>query len=305
MSPIEKKARPLLKWAGGKTQLLSPLRQLFPAKVRTYYEPFVGGGAVFFALAAEKRFERSVLNDWNEELINTYRVVRDQPDLLVATLKSFRNEYEGKPAESFEKVRSGSPSEMTSFERAARTIFLNKTCFNGLYRVNKSGRFNTPFGKYTNPPICDESNIHACSKVLNQEASLHTGDFTQVLDDASPGDLVYFDPPYVPLSTTANFTSYTAGGFTLNDQYRLAAVFKDLAARGVSVLLSNSDTEVVRALYDGFEIHVIPAKRAINSKANGRGPVNEVIVVGRPGLLVNDDHFEVPVQSVPEESDHV
>lgn len=282
VNPIEKKAaRPFLKWAGGKTQLVTRLRHLFPTKVRTYYEPFIGGGAVFFALAAEKRFERCVINDWNEELVNTYRVVRDAPEPLIISLKTFKQKYDERSPEFFEEVRSMDTAKLSPFERAVRIIFLNKTCFNGLYRVNKSGQFNAPWGKYVNPMICDEENIRACSEVLNQQSSLHTGDFSLVLDDAGPGDLVYFDPPYVPLSTTSNFTSYTADKFTLDDQYRLAAVFKDLALRGVTVLLSNSDTEVVRALYSDFEIHTLEAKRAINSNGAGRGPVNEVVVVGR------------------------
>jgi DNA adenine methylase len=282
VNPSEKKARPFLKWAGGKAQLVPALLKLFPEKVRTYYEPFVGGGATFFALAAHKRFERSVLNDWNEELVNAYRVVRDHPDELVAQLRVIKEKYALDEPAAFAEWRALKPANLSLVERAARMIFLNKTCFNGLYRVNKSGQFNTPWGKYKNPLICDELNLRACSEMLNQEASLHTGDFAQVLDDAGPGDLVYFDPPYVPVSTTANFTSYTADKFTLDDQYRLAAVFKDLASRGVTVILSNSDTQIVHALYENFEINIIEAKRAINSKGDGRGPVNEVIVVSRP-----------------------
>ena len=279
-----KNARPFIKWVGGKTQLLPRLLEQFPKTIKTYYEPFLGGGSVFWALAAEGRFERAILNDWNAELINAYRVIRDEPENLIEQLKIYAESYRKDPKGTFESVRAWYPphTDIIAASRAARTIFLNKTCFNGLYRVNKKGGFNSPFGKYENPTICDEENIRACSAGLAKAGSLHVGDFASVLDDAGPGDLVYFDPPYVPVSATSDFTSYTSSGFNLRDQERLAAMFSELSERGVSVVLSNSDTQVVRDLYAGFEVHSVDARRAINSKGAKRGPVKEVIVVSRP-----------------------
>lgn len=270
-------ARPFIKWAGGKTQLLPQLLDIFPGKIGTYYEPFLGGGAVFFALAHQKRFHRAMLNDWNRELIDAYRAVRDFPEDLVGQLSALVYSRE-----TFDELRLKTPDDLGPVRRAVRLIYLNKTGFNGLYRVNRKGQFNTPFGKFKTPPrIVDAENIRLCSEVLNRYASLYSTDFSEVVKDAGPEDVVYFDPPYVPLNATANFASYTSDGFGIDDQHRVAACFKELVERGVKVVASNSDTEVVRALYSGFEIHEVRARRSINSKGDSRGPINELIIVGR------------------------
>lgn len=270
-------AHPFLKWVGGKTQLLSHILPLLPKHVGTYYETFTGGGALFWALAEEGRFERAVLNDLNPELVTTYEVIRDAPQDLIRELQALKHNRE-----TFEILRGQVPSELGAVHRAARMIYLNKTGFNGLYRVNKAGKFNVPFGDYPNPKICDTENILACSSVLKRNVTILNGDFAEAVKDATAGDAVYFDPPYVPVSKTANFTSYTKEGFGPADQARLATLFRALHERGVYAMLSNADSEDIWRLYDGFDIHVAPARRAINSKGSARGPVMEVIVTSAP-----------------------
>jgi DNA adenine methylase len=269
-------AAPFLKWAGGKKQLADHIIKILPRGIHTYYEPFVGGGAIFFALAAAGRFHRAVLNDSNQELMDTYRVIRDFPEELIAKLGTLKIDKA-----VFEEFRRKLPGEYDPITRAARMIYLNRTCFNGLHRVNKAGRFNVPWGRYKNPRILHPDNLRACGKVLNRFASLHSQDFATVTDEAGPYDAVYLDPPYIPVSATSSFSSYTADGFTLDDQHRLAALFRQLASRGVAVVASNSDTETARRLYEGFEVHRVMAKRAINSKGDKRGPVSELIIVSR------------------------
>lgn len=274
-------ARPFLKWVGGKTQLLPTLLGLFPKKMRHYYEPFLGGGAVFFAVAAEKRFQGAILSDWNRELINCYRVVRDFPDELLAALDERVLSYDAAPKSIYERWKALDPATLDPVVRASRIFLLNKTCFNGLYRTNKAGKFNVPWGKKLKARLCDPENIQACSEVLNRPLVLRSGDFTEALDDATHEDFVYFDPPYYPLTKTSNFASYTEGKFTDSDHYRLAALFKDLVKRGVKVVLSNSDMPEVRALYQDFEMVEVQARRAVNSKGDKRGPVGELIIIGR------------------------
>jgi DNA adenine methylase len=267
-------ARPFLKWVGGKTQLLDAILRILPEETETYYEPFVGGGAVFFALAMRKRFRRAVINDFNQELIDTYRVVRDFPADLISQLS--RLSYD---RTVFDQLKKMKPEEFSPVRRAARMIYLNKTCFNGLYRVNKAGDFNTPFGKFNNPPrIFDESNILGCSAALNSFVQIQSTDFSTVAEQAEAKDVVYFDPPYVPLNPTSDFTSYTSKGFGLKDQEKLARLFTTLARRGVKVMMSNSDTPIIRQLYEGFDINAVKARRSINSKGSKRGPVGEVLV---------------------------
>lgn len=276
-------AKPFIKWAGGKTKLLPTLLDIFPPKVHGYYEPFMGGAAVFYAMTAAGRYERAFLNDWNKDLVNVYRVVRDFPEELMAFLRSREQSYEAAPKTMYEAYRN--PNEVLAdlwkgpVERAGRFIFLNKSCFNGLYRVNKKGKFNVPWGKKLKVTSFDEANIRACSEALNGTIRLGEGDFEAAVETAQPGDLVYFDPPYVPLNPMANFTSYTEVGFGLAEQQRLARLYRQLSDRGVSVVLSNSDTPLVRDLYQGFEMHEIQVTRAINSKGDGRGAVGELIVV--------------------------
>lgn len=265
-------ARPFLKWAGGKTALLPEILLRLPKTIGTYYEPFVGGGAVFFALAAEKRFERAVLGDANAELIETYFSIKEDLETVIRRLKA----HAGKHSEEyFYKVRAN-PGQYI----AARMIYLNKTCFNGLYRVNSKGGFNVPFGKYTNPTICDEENLRAVSAVL-RGVGLLPGDFERSTMRARRGDTVYFDCPYVPVSATASFTAYTKGGFGPETQERLRDVAKRLVDRGVHVLLSNSDTPLVRYLYRGFKIEEVQAPRRVNSKGGKRGNVGELLISGK------------------------
>jgi DNA adenine methylase len=267
-------ARPFLKMAGGKTSLLQEILRRLPQKISTYYEPFVGGGAVFFALVSEKRFKRAILGDTNEELMLAYRALLNRSNEVVRDLK--KHVYDEK---YYYGVRGQDPLTLSPSQRAARLIYLNKTCFNGLWRVNKKGEFNVPFGDYKNPTICDEENLRAVADVLHS-VSLVCLDFKDVVAPVKPGDTVYFDPPYAPVSETSNFTSYAKGGFTADDQDRLRNCFRDLDERGVHVLLSNSDTPLVRKLYKGFRIEGVTARRNINSKGGKRGKVGELLISG-------------------------
>lgn len=260
--------RPFLKWAGGKSQLLGQLRARIPKSFDRYFEPFLGGGALFFAL----RPARGVLSDVNREIIDCYTAVRDDVTDLVAALRDHR--YDSK---HYYAVRGADPAKLPRIERAARTIFLNKTGFNGLYRVNRAGKFNVPFGRYAKPAICDEENLRGCSAAL-ANVELVAADFESAAGRAAAGDFVYFDPPYVPLSRTAAFTAYAPGGFDLDAQSRLAAFFGKLAGRGVAVLLSNSDVPEIRKLYARYRIDSIEATRVINCKGTRRGPVRELLV---------------------------
>ncbi|HLK35297.1 MAG TPA: DNA adenine methylase [Polyangiaceae bacterium] len=264
-------ARPFLKWAGGKGQLLAQFGPLLPRSHRGYFEPFVGGAALFFARRPLLR-GRVVLSDVNAELVNCYRAVRDCVDDVIDAL--CRHVY---APDDYYRVRALDPSDMAPAERAARTIYLNKAGYNGLYRVNRAGRFNVPFGRHKNPLLCDPVNLRACSQAL-ERVRIEERDFQEVLPTARRGDFVYFDPPYVPVSPTAVFTSYVPGGFDWAQQRRLAAVFAELSDRGVLVMLSNSDTPRVRRLYAGFRIDRVSAPRSINSNATRRGKVGEVVV---------------------------
>ena len=275
--------KPFIKWAGGKTQLLNAVGEMLPRRIKTYYEPFVGGGALFFHLGGTGRFTRAIVNDWNTELVDAMRIVRDFPADLVPHLEGIKVCYQKEPKPTFLFWRKQDPKKLTPVKRAARFIFLNRTAFNGMYRVNKKGGFNVPWGQYKNPTICNEPLLRACSEVLNGFVILRSGDFADAVLGAGPDDVVYFDPPYVPLTATSNFTSYTKLGFDIDDQHRLAALFRQLVKDGVAVIASNSDTDIVRELYKGFEINVVQARRNINSKGDKRGPVNELIIVGRPG----------------------
>lgn len=243
-------------------------------RIETYFEPFVGGGAVFFALGAQGRFRRAVLGDTNRELVEAYRAIRSHVDGVIAALE----EHAARHSEThYYEVRDRQPSEVV--ERAARLIYLNKTGFNGLYRVNSRGGFNVPFGRYKNPGICDATRLRAVSRVLrSRDVELRCGDFEDSVAGALPGDFVYLDPPYVPLSRSASFTSYGNRGFSDEEQVRLAELVRCLGLAGVAVLLSNSDCDLTRALYGGLEVDRVLAARAINSVADRRGPVAELLV---------------------------
>lgn len=267
-------ARPFVKWPGGKHRAASQIMTKFPRSVGTYYEPFVGGGAVFFELANAGRFERAVLGDRCAELMNAYQVIRDDVDALVDVLSSDTYKYDRK---TYLKIRKLDLSTLRPVVKAARTIYLNKTCFNGLYRVNLKGQFNTPFGKYSNPVICDEKNLRACSAVL-QGVELVEGDFEDCCADMGAGDAVYFDPPYIPTSKTSNFTSYTNLRFDMQDQERLARFFATLAGRGATAILTNSTADETYRLYEGYDHDVFSASQKIGGPANYARQFNELIV---------------------------
>ena len=272
------KAKPFVKWVGGKRQLITQFREkhfLLPSQfnqtTNTYYEPFVGGGAVFFEVLPE----RAVLSDMNAELVTTYNVIKSDVEKLIRSLKEHIHEKD-----YFLELRAKDISKLSSIEIASRFIYLNRTGFNGLYRVNKSGQFNVPFGSYKSPVICDEDNLRAVSKTLKNVNILHQ-DYKHVLKTAQSGDFIYFDPPYFPVSKTASFTSYTAGSFLEKEQIELRNTFVELHKRGCFVMLSNSDTPFINELYtdiSGVAIHKVSAGRAINSKGSGRGKITEVVV---------------------------
>jgi DNA adenine methylase len=246
--------------------------QFFPSKFNSYYEPFIGAGAVFFRLSSERPNINATISDCNAELINCYEQIRSDVESVMHALKVFKNDED-----FFYSIRAQNVSKLSKAEQAARMIFLNKTCFNGLYRVNKKGQFNVPFGRYKNPKILDEENLLAVSNTLRKVKILHRS-FEQVTDEAKKGDFVYFDPPYVPLTNTANFTSYTQNSFGLREQQRLAETFQKLAQRGCHVMLSNSDTTLVRELYSDFHLFTVKATRAINCQPDKRGQITELVV---------------------------
>jgi DNA adenine methylase len=261
-------ATPFLKWAGGKSELLPEIWKRLPRSFNTYWEPFLGGGALFFALAPVE----AVLLDVNEELVNCYEMVKTNVGALIAEL----NEHRNSPSH-FLHVRNMRAWQLDPIRRAARVIFLNKTCFNGLYRVNQRGEFNVPFGHYLNPNFCDERTLRAASKALGSTEIL-CRDFRVLLYRAQPGDFIYFDPPYDPLSSTSSFTSYSESPFGAREQKALAAVFKALDERKCRVMLSNSDTPFIRKLYKRFQIEPVLASRAINCNGAKRGKISELII---------------------------
>ena len=273
-------AKPFVKWAGGKAQLLKQLEPYYPspAQFGRYFEPFAGGGAVFFHLWNTRRLsDQALLFDTNEELINAYRVVRDQTDELVALLAVHQARHS---RDYYYQIRDlyCRSHNLSAAERAARTIYLNRTCYNGLYRVNSQGQFNVPMGSYKNPRVVREASLRAASAAL-QGVYVEAKEFDAVLDLARSGDFLYFDPPYHPASRTASFTGYTASSFREKDQRRLAAVFGELSRKGCLCMLSNSCTPFVVELYRGFRLEIVRASRPINADAGGRGAINEVIVL--------------------------
>jgi DNA adenine methylase len=265
---IQQKPRPFLKWAGGKALLLPFILEHVPSQFNRYFEPFLGGGALFYSLSPKTSF----LSDLSEDLINTYLQVRDNPKKVIELLKGMR--YEKK---SYYEIRATRPHEKIS--RAARFIYLNKSCWNGLYRVNSRGDFNVPFGRYSNPLLCDVGNLESVSRTL-QGAHISVADFEEVLDNAKEGDFVYLDPPYTTSHNNNGFIEYNSRIFSLDDQIRLRKVFENLCQRGCYVVLSNSDHEFIRELYKGFKRFVIPRRNTISSKKNKRGAVTELIITG-------------------------
>jgi DNA adenine methylase len=270
--------RPFIKWAGGKTQLADELDSRLPVEFTNYHEPFLGGGAFFFKLYRDRKIEHARISDLNSELIDVYSAIRDRLDEVVRELSQYPHDKE-----FYYQLRSKNPLDLSLPARAARMIYLNKTGYNGLYRVNKSGGFNVPFGKYKNPKYLDKENLKAVSSAL-QKVDIHNASFETVLDYAKEGDFVYFDPPYVPVSQTANFTSYQANGFSITDQRRLRDICIELTKRNIYVILSNSDTETVHDLFSpySFEISEVLANRAINCNGNRRGKMTELIITNYP-----------------------
>jgi DNA adenine methylase len=272
--------KPYLKWAGGKRQLLSEIKKCLPKGISnyTYYEPFIGAGAVFFDLQPK----RAVINDFNTQLILTYTVIKENVEELIKLLKKYKDKNDEK---YFYEIRNLDRNikkfgKLTNVEKAARIIFLNKTCFNGLYRVNSQGLFNVPYGRYKNPVICEEIALRQISNYLNtNDIDIMNNDFEHVVMSADKKSFIYFDPPYHSPDKT-NFTGYQADGFDEEEQRRLKDVIIKMTKRGAKCLLSNSDTEYIRELYDYqfFDIISVQAKRAINSDSAGRGLVNEVLI---------------------------
>lgn len=271
-------ARPFVKWAGGKQQLLAQYEAFFPYRSERYFEPFVGGGAVFFHFWNTRRLpEQRYLIDNNHELVNAYQVVRDDLEALLDLLAVHTERHSKEYYYQIRKLDRRNV-ELSDVERAARTIYLNKTCYNGLYRVNRKGQFNVPIGSYKDPKIRDEGTLRAAGAAL-QGAHIEVRDFRAVVDLARAGDFFYFDPPYDPLSKTASFTSYTAGNFDDDDQCDLRDVFAELTDKGCRCMLSNSYTPFVLDLYQAFRIETVRANRAISSDPNGRGGIPEVVVL--------------------------
>lgn len=270
--------KPVLKWAGGKAGLLEQLNPLFPQKFSRYIEPFFGGGAVFFSF---EKLPCSLVNDANPELVHLYQIVRDQPNELMSSLDKLSRAYS---EQFYYELRSKKLKK--AVEIAARTVFLNKTGFNGLYRQNSRGEFNVPFGKREQcPALYDRENLLAVSKRL-QNTEIRCEDFETILDKAAAGDFVYCDPPYEPVSTTSSFNAYKANGFSQDEQRRLKQACERATARGAFVIVSNSSARFIAELYEAWDIRTIAARRAINSKAEKRGPVAEVVVLMAPGSFL-------------------
>jgi DNA adenine methylase len=269
--------KPFVKWAGGKRQLVPTILANHLPKnynLQTYYEPFIGGGALLFSLQPKK----AVINDSNAELINCYKIIKNSLDELIEDLKNHKNdEYYYYDIRDWDREKNF--KSKTEVQRASRIIFLNKTCYNGLFRVNSQGQFNVPFGKYKNPNILDIAVLKAVNKYLNEnQVRILNSDFQEAVKDAKGGDFIYLDPPYDPVSETASFTGYDVNGFNKQEQRRLKEVFDDLNSRGCHILLSNACTEFIEDLYKDYPHTKISAIRAINCNGKKRGKVDEILV---------------------------
>ena len=267
---------PFLKWVGGKRQIIPVIKDYLPKDLSnlTYCEPFVGGGALLFYLQPKN----AIINDYNSELINVYKVIKVHVDELIASLKQHKND-----SEYFYKIRALDRDplfyNLSDIDKASRIIYLNKTCYNGLYRVNNSGEFNSPFGRYKNPNIINEPTLRAVSHYLNfANVKIYEGDYIKVLENLSSKSFVYLDPPYYPISETANFTGYTQGGWTKEHQIRLKHICDQLTQRKIKFLLSNSSADFIKELYSDYIINVVKATRNINSDSGKRGLVNELLI---------------------------
>ena len=271
--------KPFVKWVGGKRQLMQDLENNFPKQFTTYHEPFLGGGAVMFNLLTKKSQLSCNVSDFNSDLILAYVTIRDKLEKLIESLENHSKNYHKNSTEYYYEVRKQEPKQQ--IEKLSRLLFLNKTFFKGLYRVNKKGQFNVPLGRYTNPNIVNKENLTAVSKILqSKKIKISCRDFEAVLGDAKKGDLVYFDPPYQPVSSTANFTSYTHRDFTEDDLERLAKLADQLHSKGCYVLLSNSNSKTVKDFFSKkyWKISSINVNRAINSNAQKRTGHKEIII---------------------------
>ena len=268
--------QPFTKWTGGKRQLLEELRSYMPETYGRYFEPFVGGGALFFDLAPEQ----AVINDFNEELINAYRQIKNNPaELINLLIKHKENNSKDYYLALRSADRDGRISRMTGVERAARILYMLRVDFNGLYRVNSKNQFNVPYGRYKNPKIVDVDLLYQISEYLNEnDVEILQTDFAEAVKDAQTGDFVYFDPPYIPLNETSSFTSYTHEGFSYEEQVRLRNTFMELTERGVYAMLSNSSSPLVEELYKDFNIYFVEAQRTNGAKSSSRGKISEIIV---------------------------
>jgi len=276
MAKSNKLVAPFLKWVGGKRQLMPSIVEQLPKNIKDYkyIEPFIGGGAVFFNLQPKN----AIINDYNEELINVYQVIKDNLDELITDLKKHKNEVD-----YFYSIRSldrnGEFKTLSAVQRASRVIFLNKTCFNGLYRVNNAGEFNSPFGRYKNPNIVNEPTLKAVNKFLNNNnVEINSGDYSEILKQTDKKCFVYLDPPYHPISESSNFTGYVQGGWNIYDQIDLKTACDELHKKGVKFLLSNSSADFIKDLYKDYKITIVKANRAINSNGADRGEVDEVLI---------------------------
>ncbi len=273
---------PFLKWAGGKRRLARHIATLCPDRIERYIEPFLGSGAVFLYLAQTRPRFPALLSDSNAELVNVYRCVRNSVDELVQALSEHEKKYCRNPARHYYIVRDECKTQ-DRIERAARMIFLNKTCYNGLYRVNKAGRFNVPHGTYVRPAICNKDALDAASEILNRDGvSIRHLDYLSAITGCKPGDMVYLDPPYLPLTKTASFTDYTSESFGYKEHVVLAEEFRRLASIGCTVVLSNSDSIKIRELYGDFDVRTVEISRSINCDAARRTGQTELVVTSAP-----------------------
>jgi DNA adenine methylase len=271
--------KPFVKWAGGKRQLLPEIEKQLPEKFGSYFEPFLGGGALLFHLLSKNKNLKGHVSDLNSDLVLSYVTIRDNLYNLLKSLQKHSDNYFSDSKSYYYSVRESNPK--SQIEKVSRLLFLNRTCFNGLYRVNSKGKFNVPLGRYSHPNIVQEENLRSVNQFLNQnKIVIKCQDFSSIVEKAKKGDFVYFDPPYQPVSKTANFTSYTNGNFGLNDLKRLAKVSNELAKKGVNVMLSNSSSKQVRDQFSDkhWEITKIEANRAINSDSNKRTGHYELLI---------------------------
>lgn len=290
-----------VKWAGGKTRLLQQFEQYLPDKIDRYFEPFVGSGAVFLYIKKTRKPTFCMISDNNQDLMNLYGIVRDNVEELLEILTEYKKKHMKRPKEFYYEQRKQFNSdklnrESKTLEKSALLIYLNKTCFNGLYRVNSEGKFNVPFGKYKNPGIVQQDRLEEASDLL-QDVEIKTMHFKNIIKYTEQEDFIYFDPPYQPLSKTSSFTSYTSDAFSEKDQKELYNYFKKLDKKGCRIMLSNSYSPLIKELYRHYNLNVVMASRAINCKGEGRGKIKE--------LLITDYHDSRPLKDALETTENI